>query len=389
MRRTRKHVEVPLAGLIFAAVTGFVFLAAINSQTNLLFICFGVMFGCLFLSIFISDRMLCHLKVVTRVVDHAAAGERIDVHYEITNAKRFWPTFAVCITEAGMGDNLLQVPEGYCMHLASRQTETVMAHMIPRKRGILELREMRLCRAGFHLDSLHELFIYRPRKRSSFIRAWARWARQVLLRARESATMGTITSASRGGQDEFYGLREYRMGDPVRAIHWKRSAHTGDLVIRELTSNVTPQLVVMLDLRGWEKISDGAHRAEQGIELAASVIGHAFLENFAVGLLLAGVAQTQTAEPRMGLDQRRRLLGSLATLSLEILGTELAAMPRSLRKSGAQWVIISLTQNWPGAEVPAGANVTFLPLDDPQSTQWLKFPELLKPQAVTNGASAV
>ncbi len=386
MKRTRKHVEVPLAGLIFAAVTGFVFLAAINSQTNLLFICFGVMLGCLFLSMYVSDRMLCKLQVTRHVVDHAAAGERIDVHYEITNAKRYWPTFAVNITEAGMGDRLLQVPEGYCMHLASRQTQTVMAHMIPRKRGLLELQKIRIS-CGFPFGFITRIvYLQAPQKIVIYPRMGT-LGRQVLLRARESATMGTMTSASRGGQDEFYGLREYRMGDPVRAIHWKRSARTGDLVIRELTSNVTPQLVVMLDLRGWKEISDGATRAEQAIELAASVIGHAFLENFAVGLLLAGITQAQTAEPRMGMDQRRRLLGALATLSLENLGTELAAMPRSLRKSGAQWVVISLTQT-AGADVPAGANVTLLPLDDPQSAQWLKFPELLKPQAVTNGAAA-
>lgn len=36
-----------------------------------------------------------------------------------------------------------------------------------------------------------------------------------------------------GGSAEDYELREYRPGDLMRMVHWKRSAQTGDLIVRE------------------------------------------------------------------------------------------------------------------------------------------------------------
>src|SRR5262249_56793295 len=38
---------------------------------------------------------------------------------------------------------------------------------------------------------------------------------------------------SHRGEDEFYGLREYRPGDNPRRIHWRRSARHGTLLVRE------------------------------------------------------------------------------------------------------------------------------------------------------------
>jgi len=378
MRPMRRYIEVPVAGRIFAVVTGSVLLAAINSQTNLLFFFFGVLAGCLLLSAFLAERMVRHVEVTRQVVDHAAAGERIDVHYHLRNGKRFWPALAVAVGEIDARQQVLQVPEGYCGHAGPGQSATVMAHMIPRRRGLLELRAIRLASA-FPFGFVN-FIVQRPAVQTIVVYPRiGTLSRQVLLQARESATLGTITSASRGGQDEFYGLRPYRAGDPVRAIHWKRSARTGELVIRELTSNVTPQMVVVLDVRGWQQ--PGASRAEAALELAAAVIAHGFLENFAVGLLVVGAQWLPVAQPRMGVDQRRRLLGTLALLDLARIEPQMQSLPRSLRKSGAQWVVVSLTKT-SALEIPSGGAVTLLALDDPQSTQWLTFPELSKPAAV-------
>jgi uncharacterized protein (DUF58 family) len=387
MRLFRKRISFPFPGLIFAGVTGFVVLAAINSQSNLLFICFGVMLGCLFLSIFISGTMLRRLEIKRIVVDHAAAGDRVDVHYQITNRKRFWPSFAITITEVDRNNAFVQAPLGYCMHVSARKTQTVMAHMIPRRRGILELHEIRLSCAfpfGFvnriqYLEHTQKIVVY-PRM--------GKLQRQVLQRAREAATLGTMNSATRGGHDEFYGLREYRPGDPMRSIHWRRTARTGQMVIRELTSNVTPQIIVVLDLHGSEQIADRTARAERGIELAASIIGHAFHENFAVGLLLPGVPSAELTEPRMGIDQRRKLLGTLAILALDRIQSRASALSRTLRKSNAQWVVISLSR--PSEyDIPLGGSATWLPLDDPESEKWLLFPELIKPpQAIQSVVSS-
>lgn len=62
----------------------------------------------------------------------------------------------------------------------------------------------------------------------------------------------TGDALSKGGNPspEDYELREYRPGDPLRAIHWKLSSKHDQLVVRELVHSGLPQAVVTFDLFG-------------------------------------------------------------------------------------------------------------------------------------------
>ena len=53
-----------------------------------------------------------------------------------------------------------------------------------------------------------------------------------------------------GGLTEQYELRHYRAGDALNQIHWKLSAKTGKLIIREPQEPVRQKVVVALTLRG-------------------------------------------------------------------------------------------------------------------------------------------
>ena len=55
-----------------------------------------------------------------------------------------------------------------------------------------------------------------------------------------------------GGPGEDYDLRDYRPGDPLRAIHWKLSSKHDQLVVREPVHSSLPQVVVTFDLFGDE-----------------------------------------------------------------------------------------------------------------------------------------
>jgi uncharacterized protein (DUF58 family) len=51
-----------------------------------------------------------------------------------------------------------------------------------------------------------------------------------------------------GAGDEFSGTREWRPGDRYRDIHWRSSARSGELVVREHSRTVRPDLVVLVHL---------------------------------------------------------------------------------------------------------------------------------------------
>lgn len=79
-----------------------------------------------------------------------------------------------------------------------------------------------------------------------------------------------LESSRRLGPGDFHGLREYAAGDEPRSIHWKASARTDELMVREHTVEGLHQCTVVFDP------SPGAHGStanfERGVTAAASVV---------------------------------------------------------------------------------------------------------------------
>jgi len=71
------------------------------------------------------------------------------------------------------------------------------------------------------------------------------------------------------GSITFHALREYVPGDDLRHVHWRSSARTGTLMVREHVDTTLPQVTLLLD------ISAGSHSEEgfeQAVEVAASLV---------------------------------------------------------------------------------------------------------------------
>jgi uncharacterized protein (DUF58 family) len=52
----------------------------------------------------------------------------------------------------------------------------------------------------------------------------------------------------RPGSDHFHSLREYVVGDPMKAVHWKASAKSGTLMVRRMVDTTIPWALVVLDV---------------------------------------------------------------------------------------------------------------------------------------------
>jgi len=78
---------------------------------------------------------------------------------------------------------------------------------------------------------------------------------------------GIAQASSVGNADEFLSLREYRPGDPMRQIHWKSLAKTGDLIIKENEDEFFIRHALILDTFGCAAYSD---LFEEAVSLAAS-----------------------------------------------------------------------------------------------------------------------
>ncbi|TYK43643.1 DUF58 domain-containing protein [Actinomadura decatromicini] len=92
----------------------------------------------------------------------------------------------------------------------------------------------------------------------------------------ENARIGTVT---------FSSLREYVPGDDPRRIHWRSTARTGKLIVREHVDTTEPTTTVVLDTRA-DAYDDASF--EHAVEVAASAVRAVELVGRPVGLHILG-----------------------------------------------------------------------------------------------------
>ena len=366
---------ITLAGLTFIAISIIVLIAAINSASNILYILFGLMVGAFLAAALFARLSLRRLTLSRALPDHLIAGEPAEIEYRIENPKRLWPAFAVRLEEMNLSMPGRGTPAAaYFLHVPPRSTATAFARIIAPRRGLLPLSAIRL-RSSFPLGLLvrfrrltlpGQLLIY-PRVGTLH--------RRIALAYRDAVESGTMTSQRRGGNDEFYGLREYRPGDNIRAIHWRSTARTRQLMVKELTANAPPQMIVLLNARAWRSFPEGRETVERAIELAATIACDGFIENFAVGLAIAGL-DTLPPSPLMGRGARAAILHRLALLDPETLAPT-TAFPFPNHLAGrAQWILINLRRADPWQDLlpgSAASRSTLLALDDPQAGEYVHY----------------
>ncbi|MCL2639928.1 MAG: DUF58 domain-containing protein, partial [Phycisphaerales bacterium] len=273
-------------------------------------------------------------------------------------------------------------PTAFCLHLPSRQSATITATITAAKRGTVQLDAIRIT-CSFPFGFLRRAIHLNPSPSPEQLIVYPRIGtlnRRLALRYREAIESGTMTANIRGGTDEFYGLREYRAGDNIRSIHWRSSARTNQLKIREMTANAPPQAIIVLNLRTANATTDPA-TIEQAIELTASLLNHGILENFAIALTIAGL-DSPSPHPQMGRETRAHLLRQLAILDInQLTPTVPIALPN--RFAGrAEWIIITLHHTDPFRDLlPPGpaTSFTLLALDAPDAATWLRFSSTLHP----------
>ncbi|WP_431898749.1 DUF58 domain-containing protein [Nonomuraea sp. bgisy101] len=102
----------------------------------------------------------------------------------------------------------------------------------------------------------------------------------------DNAPSGTVT---------FHTLREYVVGDDLRHVHWRSSARTGTLMVRQLIDASLPTTTVVLDTRDLDELS---------VDAAASVSLAAARAGFPVRLITGeGVLAETRADADLVLDR--------------------------------------------------------------------------------------
>lgn len=149
------------------------------------------------------------------------------------------------------------------------------------------------------------------------------------LSAHIGAAGGTAhTSSSRLGQGaDNLSPRHYVSGDSMRRIHWRATAHRGDLMVRQEEEESSPDAIVVLDrtARRWDRPDDAPDPAfETAVSACASIALHLVQEGYSVDVL--DTAGAVLGSLRGHEDDRDALLVTLAMISPQGEARDLAAL---------------------------------------------------------------
>jgi len=313
--RRRYHADGPTA--VFIGITLLIGAGALNSQNNLLFLVFGLAVAVIIVSGVLSGAIMVGLRAERDLPSVAAAGEPVAVRYRVSNDSRRLPAFALTVDEAGAKrtdraaprwQRLLGRPVACVLHVGPRQTVTATAVLTARARGEAVLEGVRVSSA--FPFGLFRKSITCAHPQSILVHPRVLPLRRDALRELMSGShIGWRSHNRKGPGEDFFGLRDYRPGDAVRSIAWKRTARTGEPVVRDHAAPHSGALVVVLNLNGADEEAN-----ESAISLAASIAAEALRAGMDVGLEVP--SHGVRVEPESSARQRTVILSALARIDL-------------------------------------------------------------------------
>ncbi|AMB57648.1 DUF58 domain-containing protein [Microterricola viridarii] len=245
-------------------------------------------------------------------VDRVVAGGEVRGTLDITNISRSFELPGRVDVPIGRGTTEIAVP---LLRPGAHHRELVM---IPTpRRGIIDIGPVTTLRtdpvgllrrehaqAEVHRLYVHPVTVSIPSTSAGFVRDLE----------------GNPTNRIVDADMSFHAIREYASGDAQRSIHWKSTAKTGQLMVRQYEESRRSRLVVVLSLQPAD------FHSEDEFEIAVSAAGSLGTRAIRDGRDLAVVASAQIQELARSSVHSIRSLPVVSTRALldELSGVETA-----------------------------------------------------------------
>ena len=316
-------MRIAREGWVFGIVTLGVGVAAINTGNNLLYLVLGFLLSLILVSGVLSELALRGLVVSRRLPRRCFAGQPCMVELTIRNGKVRLPSFSL---EA---DDLAADPSDrrcYFLKIAPSSEQTASYRRTPLRRGRLRFHAVRVAtRYPFGLIEKYRVFAVDDQ-----LVVYPALAHV----SERDFTLPDVGAESRAGIAgpgfDPLGLREYRPGDPAKAIHWRRSARHGRLIIREREAQARAKVRLGVDNRDDLPDDELERRISETAALAALA-----LKRGAAVQVRAIASHSPVLAPHSQPDPIFRFLAELATVPAATDGDRLPGSSRAGATRGA------------------------------------------------------
>jgi uncharacterized protein (DUF58 family) len=304
----RRHLRSTREGKAFIGVTIGVGVAAFNTGNNLLFLVLGFMLSLIVLSGVMSETVIQGLHVSRRLPLRAFAGKVCLIELVLRNNKPRSPSYSLEIED--LAEDAPTERRCYFLKVGPSAEQAAAYRRTLQQRGFLRFSGFRVAtRYPFGifekwrvLEGLSDLLVYPALLRDDEI-------------SDEAKSLGLDAPTPRVGVGtEVGGLRGYEMWDDARAIHWKRSASLGRLLVMERHSDASSQLCILLDNARPEN-ADAAWDAgfEHAVSKAATLAIQSAARGLSVEVIVRG-GRSPAVMPFAAADPILRYLALLTSI---------------------------------------------------------------------------
>lgn len=242
----RMEYRVTRQGWIYIVGIILVALAALNTGNNLLFLILASLIASILMSGILSSVTLAGVELRLELPEHIFAGKMVRAKVELKNEKITLPSFSLRVEGAsrkGVTDSALLETPVYFPYLPRQEGVSQSVPLLFSKRGVYRQEAFRIVSRfpfGFlqkarRLDLPTEALVYPSVE-----------ATDEFLDVRPGI-QGAMESLSKGRGQDLYALRNYLPNDSARLVHWKATARSGSLMVREFAREDDCNVLLVFD----------------------------------------------------------------------------------------------------------------------------------------------
>jgi uncharacterized protein (DUF58 family) len=293
----KMEYKITREGWVYIGGIFLVSLAALNTGNNLLFLILASLIAIILMSGILSSVTLSGVEMRVELPEHIFARQPVRAIVELENEKLTLPSFSLRVEAATKKNQpvaaMIETPV-YFPYLPKRDRVQQTVPVTFLRRGVYRQDAFRIATRfpfGFlqkaRLVTMKtEALVYPPvTPTEEYL--------EIL-----PGLLGALESVTKGRGQDLYALRDYIPTDSARHVHWKASARSGSLMVREFTREDDCRVLLVLDPRvpaaSSAKDATAARakvneRFERAVGLCASIAWHLFERGAQMQFRSAGV----------------------------------------------------------------------------------------------------
>ncbi len=229
-----------LGGLLLVA------LAALNTGNNLLFLILASLIAIVLMSGILSSISLSGVEMKLALPEHIFAGQPVRAQVELENQKLTLPSFSLRV-------EAVQEKGGPAVAMFD---QPVYFPYVPKQEHVQQTVPLTFARRGVYCQEAFRIvtrfpfgFLQKSRRLNLKTEALVYPSVEPTAEYMEvlPVIQGALESLSKGRGQDLYSLRKYVPTDSANLVHWKASARSGTLMVREFTREEDSRVLLVLD----------------------------------------------------------------------------------------------------------------------------------------------